>query len=420
MKRARMEYDVRLYNHRNKPKRRFSPRKITLALVGIVCLSAALFSIFISPSGGPVMASRDVSADLEQNVNDTLNGIDMGDLDSMVRELDGFNLFGSDSFGQRVGRILSGEFQEDYPNMFSALFALFGSVILGILPLVVMIIAVAILSGFINSLKHSESGDGVRNVIHFVTYAAVIILVMYGVGQMITATGRTLGSLQRQMDVIFPILLTLMVASGAPRGASVYQPAVAILSNGVMMIFTYIIMPLFIITLTFSVVGNISSTNKFDKFTSFFQSCYKWTLGLVFTIFTAFLTIQGITAGIQDGISLRAARFTVSSYVPYLGGYLSQGLDLVLASSILIKNAIGVAALYLMLGVVLGPLVHIIVFSLGLKLAAAVTQPIADERISNFLTSVNKSMSMLAAIIIGAAFMYFLTIGMIMMTGNVI
>ena len=357
------------------------------------------------------------SEQLGNNVQDNLNNINMEDLDSIVGDLQN-NLFGGSSFTDRVGRILSGEFAGDYPNLFQAIFALFGDVVLSVLPIILLIVGIAILSGIMQSIKPSSGGEGVKNTVHFVTYAAIVIIVLAGVGMLVFEVGATLNQLKRQMDIIFPILLTLMVAVGGQASAGVYQPAVAVLSNGVMQIFNIIIMPLFIITLVFSVVGNLTNNTKLDKFVSFFTSAYKWIIGVVFTVFLAFLTIQGITAGAHDGVSIRAARFTIGSYIPYLGGYLSQGFDLVMASSILIKNAVGLAGLYLLLAVVLGPILKIVVFSLGLKLAAAIVQPIADERISNFLTSVNKSFSMLAAILIGAAFMYFLTIGLVIVTGN--
>jgi len=361
-----------------------------------------------------------VNSDLGNSINDTLDKFDFGDLDKIASDLGSGSsgIFGSDSFSTKIGKILSGEFATDYPNFFSAIFSLIGGALQDVLPIVVLIISISILSGFIQSLRHDSGGEGVRNIIHFATYIAIVTVVLYAVADVTVMTGRTLMSMKTQMDIIFPILLTLMAAIGGTVSVSVYQPAIVMLSMGVMQIFTYVIMPIFIITLVFSVVGNLSSTTKYDKFVSFFTSLYKWILGITFTVFLGFLSIQGITAGAHDGVSVRAAKFTMSSYVPFLGGYLSQGFDLIMASSILIKNAVGVAGLYLLLGVVLGPVFKIAILILGLKLAAAITQPLADERISNFLTSISKAFSMLIAVLIGAAFMYFVTIGLVIITGN--
>lgn len=388
---------------------------ILLALV----LPSQHLGLFANPAGG---GDRDLGAELQNNVNNTLNNINLGDLDQIINDLDldSRNLFGGSSFTSRVGRILSGQFSEDYPNLLTAVLALFGGFVMDVLPIIMLIVGIAILSGFFQNLKSDQAGEGVKNIIHFVTYAAVVVIVMVVVGTLVMRVGGALASMRAQMEIIFPILLTLMVASGGVAGAGVYQPAVAILTQGVMQIFSAIVMPLFIITLVFSVVGHLSPGHKLDKFVGFFHSSFKWTLGIIFTLFLGFMTIQGITAGIADGISLRAARFTIGSYIPYLGGYLSQGLDLVLASSILIKNAVGLSGVFLLVAVVLGPLFQIVVFGLGLKLAAAITQPIADERISNFLSTTNKAFSMLTAILLGAAFMYFVTIGLVIITGNVI
>ena len=401
-------------------KRKFRKRR----LIRYLFLLALILGLFLSPSEFFVSANDGNSAaeDLSKNVQDSLNKIDFGDLDEIANQLgDGdFNMFKNESFASKVGKILSGEFANDYPNLLVAMLALLGGVLMDVMPMIVLIIAISILAGFMQSLRHQSGGEGVRDVIHFVTYAAVVVIVLYAVADITLMTGKTLGSMKKQMDIIFPILLTLMAAIGGAVSVSVYQPAVVMLSAGVMQIFSFVIMPLFIITLVFGIVGNLSATTKYDKFVSFFTSVFKWLMGLTFTVFFAFLAIQGITAGTHDGVSVRAAKLTISSYVPFLGGYLSQGFDLVLASSILIKNAVGVAGLYLLFGVVMKPVLYIIVFSLGLRLAAAITQPIADARISNFLTSVNKAFSMLVACLIGAAFMYFITIGLIIITGNIL
>ena len=416
---------IAIYKHKStaphkeaKSPKRKKIRKLTFVIFFVLIVS---YFIFIS-QGSPNFAhanNNDVMGQINQNVQDNLNNINFGDIDKEIDSIrSGFNLFGDDSFRIRVGRILSGEFQNDHNNMLSALFGLFGGVIFRVLPIVMLIVAISILSGMLQTFKPESGGDGVKSIINFVSYAAVVSIVMFGITDLVIMVGNTLSSMKRQMDIIFPILLTLMVAVGGTTSAGVYQPAIVLLSNGVMQIFSFVVMPLFIITLVFSVVGHISPHTRLDKFVSFFNSAYKWIVGIVFTVFISFLTIQGIAAGAHDGISVRAARFTISSYVPYLGGYLSQGFDLVLASSILIKNAVGVAGLYLLFGVVLGPIVSIVVFGLGIKLAAAITQPIADERISDFLTTINRSFSMLVSILIGAAFMYFLTIGLIIITGN--
>lgn len=347
--------------------------------------------------------------ELSQVVNDTLSKIDFGDLANL-------SVFGGSDFWTVLGQILSGEYFKQYPDVFSGIWALLGSVVLAVLPLVVLVVAITILCGFVGTAKK----EGVGHLVFFVAYAAVVLIVVGSVADLIKMVGSTLDIIKTQVDLVFPIILTLMVTGGATTSAGIYQPAVAVLSSVVMQIFSWVVMPLFIVSMAFSVVSHLAPQTRLDKFVAFFNSLFKWIVGVCFTVFLSFMAIQGITAGSFDSISIRATKMTVSGYVPIIGSYMSQGFDLIMASAVLIKNAVGLSGILLLLGLVLAPIVKIVVFSLAIKLTAAVTQPIGDSRISNFLTTINKSFGMLVACLLGVAFMYLVILALFIMTGNVI
>ena len=237
---------------------------------------------------------------------------------------------------------------------------------------------------------------------------------------MVELTSGVITSLKAQMDAIFPILLTLLTAIGGTVSVSVYQPAMAILTSVILNLFTYVLLPIFIFSTVFSVVSNLSNTVKLDKFSSFFNSTYKWLTGLVFTIFTAFLSIQGITAGSIDGISIRTAKYAIRSYVPVLGSYLSDGFSLILTSSNLIKNAVGAGGLLLLVATIISPLLELILFMLALKLMAGIVEPLGNGQIANFISALSKSMVLLISLIIGVAFIYFIMLGLVMCSANIV
>ena len=108
----------------------------------------------------------------------------------------------------------------------------------------------------------------------------------------------------------------------------------------------------------------------------------------MFTIFFAIFTLQGISAGKFDSLSIRTTKYTIKSYVPVMGGYLADGMDLILASTVLIKNAVGFVGILLTLSTIITPLIQIALFSLLIKLVSAVLQTMSEVKTSNFLTSI--------------------------------
>ena len=132
------------------------------------------------------------------------------------------------------------------------------------------------------------------------------------------------------------------------------------------------------------------------------------------------MTFQGITASSIDGISIRTAKYAIRSYVPILGSYLSDGMGLILASSNLIKNAVGMGGLLLMLSSILSPLIELILFMLALKLIAGVVQPLGSSQVANFVSSLSKSMVLLIVLLIGVGFLYFILLGLVMCSANLV
>ena len=163
-----------------------------------------------------------------------------------------------------------------------------------------------------------------------------------------------------------PIILTLMVASGGNVSASIYTPTVAFLSNGIISIFLYLIMPLVALTFIFNMISNFSSSIKLEKFSAVATSLMKWVIGFILTIFTVFLSIQGITSATFDGISIKATKYAISNSVPLVGGLIRDGFDLIIAGSILIKNVVGITGVFALFYTIISPILTIFVFSLML------------------------------------------------------
>lgn len=357
---------------------------------------------------------------LDQSVDEQLGMLDLSGLDKILEELgleDG-GLFENKTFTEKVQSILDGEFAEDTQGFLQAFLKLIFDGIIKLLPVLSGIAVVAILCGIITNMKSGFISQATGEIVFFACFALVIVLTLSCAAGLIESAENAVRLLKKQMNLAFPILLTLMAGVGGVVSAKAYQPAVALLSGGVAEIVANVILPLFVFALVFSVVGNLSKSVKLSKLTDFFKSTSVTILAITFTVFTAFMSVQGLTAGAFDSVSIRAAKFATKSYIPILGGYLADGFDLILAGGLLVKNSVGVAGLLLLVSTILSPIIQILAVTFGLKLVAAIVEPATDERITSFLTSVSKNLNMLIVAILAVAFMYFISIMLLIFTSN--
>lgn len=363
-----------------------------------------------------------VVEELNKTIIEELDQIDFSGFSNIVEDLESndTNLFSIENIKAKIYSIISGENAVSYENFFASLFSNLVEMILKYMPILSIIIAIGVLSNLLNGVKSKFNEKSTGNLIHFVCFFTVIILVVGIISNLTTKTGKSVESMVNQTNITFPILLTLMIGMGANATAGVFQPVVAIMSTYIADIFHFYIIPLFMVSFVFGIISNISDNIKLDKFSSFISSLFKWSVGLIFTLFFAVFTIQGISAGSFDSVSIRTTKYTIKSYVPIMGGYLSDGMDLILSSTILIKNSIGLVGVLMIISTIISPIIEIVVCSLLLKLVSAILQPIGNNKISNFLTSTSKSIVMLSTCIIAIGFMYLISIGLIMTMSNVV
>lgn len=399
-------------------------RNLVKAAVILLALAVAALALSLLFGGGVANADggesvEELEQQLADGVDETINRLD---LDLFRKFLDSLGEEEKNAVGGSLDAVLQSLTEGGAGDFFNRFMTAAGNLLadslLGFLPAFVTVIVVCLLKSMLTGLTSGFPNRSTDNVVHIVCYSVVIVVLLTGAVKVITSVTDTLDALGLFSEAVFPVLLTLLAAVGGASGAAVYQPFMGVLSGTIIGLIGAVIVPAFIATIVFSVVGNISENVRLNKLAKLFKSGAGWLIGIVFGLFAAFLTAQGITGGVIDRLGFNAAKFAVSSYVPILGGYLSDGFDLLTASLVLVKNAVGATGVIVLLAVVLYPLLQTAVFTLGLRLTAAITEPVGDKRVTGVTTSLADGMSMLVTALAGTGFMFFILLMLIIGSCN--
>lgn len=389
-----------------------------MALFALLCLLLLCLTLSSEPVAASALTAEEEAAieQLQEEVQKLLDALDTEELEAYLATLPQYE--GSD-LKEMLASIVTGDFSLDYSSLWQSVLALVWEEGKVMLPAFAVILAVTLLCGILNSVKNGFLKSTMTDIIHFAAYLSVGAVLLSVLISVLQAGFSAIGSMQRQMQIIYPILLTLIAASGGAVSAGIYRPAVAFLSSAVCEMFTAVVLPTSVVVIVLTFVGSLSDEVKTSKLGDFFKSINKWLIGLALGILGIFLTVQGITAAQYDGISLRAAKYLVSGSVPIVGGFLSGGLDLVLAGSALIKNAVGSFAVFLLFGAILRPVLLFAAFQLFLRLSAAVAESVGG-RISAFLSRLASDCGFFLAGLCCIAFLYFLTLILLVCSTGVI
>ncbi len=384
---------------------------IIASLVLVVLFILSFFDVGISyATQNNSQDIQDIEDKLLGAVDDAIDNLDLKELEEYLSSLGNSEkeaIF-IDDLKSTLHSLIDGKSKVFYEEFINLISSHIGRYFVGFMPSFVTIIIICLLNSILTGLTTDFSNKSTVEVTHIVCFSAIIIVLMSGIVNIIVVVSDTINSLIKFSNAIFPPLLTMLSMLGGSRVVATYSPLMAILSGGIMKMISTIILPAFVATIVFSIVGNISKNVKLDKLTKLIKSASTWLIGIVFGLFATFLSVQGISGGVADKFGFNIAKFALSSYVPILGGYLSDGFDLLSASVVLVKNALGYTGAIILIGVIIFPVLKVVIFTLTLRLTSAIAEPIGDNRVASLLHSVAGSMNLLISAIAGVAFMFFI------------
>lgn len=276
-----------------------------------------------------------------------------------------------------------------------------------------IIIVLALLSSVLKSLDNSFSSGTVSQIITYIIFITIVSLTLVGFKDVFEICNNTIDSTVGLMKVIMPVLITLLVLIGFPVTSTVLNP---IFIGGITFINIIFKKFLFVsIALAFAilVVNNLSKSIKLKKLSSFIKQINLVSIGAMFTIYLGLVSMQGLYVKSIDNFAVKTTKYAIGNFIPVVGNFVSDSVDMLLSSSQLIKGVFGGIGLVLLVAICLIPIIKILSIIFVYKVSAIVVEPIGEDSISSFLNEVANLIIIMLACIIAITIMFFVTVAIL-------
>jgi len=306
---------------------------------------------------------------------------------------------------------------ENLPNAESVLESLGSSLLDSVrreLPLLFTLVGIALLSAFSSVLSDSSGG----NTGGFVCRCFALTTVLAVMAGRATQCMNGMDVLAKFMELVLPALFTILMAMGSSATVGVFQPATALLCGTVTACMRSAVLPVAVAAGVVGMVDRLFHASRLDGIASMLKKLLKWGIGAITTVYIGAVSISGMGSSGFDGLSVRTAKYAASSMVPVVGSMVSGSFDTVLGCAILVKNAVGIAAIVLSLGIVAVPLLHAVSLMFLLRFASALSGPVAEKRLIGIYDAAADALQYVIAALIAVALMFVITVGLLMALTN--
>lgn len=282
----------------------------------------------------------------------------------------------------------------------------------------VSILVIVVIHGILKSITDELENNNISQIIYFVQYILIVTLIMSNFTEMIKLVKETAEDLVGFINVLLPLLLTLMLYTGSITTSTILEPIILFSINLISNAIKNLLIPVVFIIVVFSIISKISEKVQIEKLSKFLRTGVVWVLGIVLTLFVGVVSLEGTLSSSVDGITAKTAKAAVSSVIPVVGKVLGDVVDSVLGCGVILKNAVGLVGVIVIIGICIMPIIKIGILSIIYSLSSALIQPIADTKIVKLLEEMGGVFKILLGILCAISVMLIIGITLVIKISN--
>ncbi len=295
---------------------------------------------------------------------------------------------------------------------------LFGTEVRSSVKTLISILVIIVIHSVLKAISDSLEHNNISEIIYYVQYILIVTVIMSNFNSIIQTVKETSQNLVAFMNMLVPILITLMVYTGSITTSGILEPFILFMINFVGNMIQSILIPLMLIITVFSIISKISNKIQMDKISSFLKSSVIWFLGIILTVFVGVISLEGTLSSSVDGITAKTTKAAVSTMIPVVGKILGDAVDTVLGCGLVLKNAVGIVGVIVIIGICIVPIIKLGVITIAYNLSASIIQPIADEKIVKLLSEMGGIFKVLLGILCSLSVMLIIGITLVIKISN--
>lgn len=285
--------------------------------------------------------------------------------------------------------------------------------------LLLKIIIIVFLTALIKNLQGSFKESTVGELAYFACYAAIVTMVALGFQSVLQYAKEVLDTVDKITGFAVPAMLALLISSGSIVSGSALQPVLLIAIQTTVKIFRTVFLPLSFLSGVLYLANGLSSKIKISGMAKLLKQLVGWGLAGILTLYGSLVAIQGVTGAVIDGAATKTAKVAMNTLIPVAGKYMADATDTIINCALIIKNTAGAATMVVTVAACLVPILKIFVIILLYRFAAAIIEPVAEDRMHECLTNISDCMKTMLGVVGAAVFMLLLSIGVLLGAGGI-
>lgn len=242
---------------------------------------------------------------------------------------------------------------------------------------------------------------GMKNPADMAGTVAMAAMLLLSANSMIRLAAETVLEIGTYGKMLLGVMTTALAAQGGVTSSAALYAGSALFIGILQSMISDLLVPGIYLYLSLTAASAATGEGFLKRVGDLLKGFLSWCLKILLMIFTTYLSLTHVVSGTTDAATLKAAKVSMSSFVPVVGGILSDASDAVLTSVGMLKNAAGIYGILAVLAIFLHPFLRIGMHYLMLKLTSGICAVFGSARMTalgdNFCTAMGLLLAMTGA-----------------------
>ena len=279
------------------------------------------------------------------------------------------------------------------------------------------VILTALFGALLSRFSEAFSKNGIGETGFYVTYLLLTSLLLGAFLSTKELGDELIRHMLQFMQVLIPVFFVAVAYAGGSVTALAFYQMVLLVIAAVQWLFLVILLPLIQVYVCLQLVNSLSREDFLSKAAELLETILEWSMRTLLGVVIGIHMIQGLVLPMVDSVKSAALRRAVSA-IPWVGKGGEAVAQVLLGSGVLIKNAIGMAALVVLVMICIIPVVKLGLIALLYQAAAAMLQPAADARLVESILAVSSGTRLVMRLVIHTLVLFMLTLAIICAVSN--
>lgn len=252
----------------------------------------------------------------------------------------------------------------------------------------------------ISSLMSSFSPSNTSTAVETVCMLSACMVLITGIYSCINSALQTLKGAFAFMTAAVPVYMGIMVTASRPAGAASTGGILLVACQVMSTIFTFVLAPVMNGYLAVGMCCAFAGEKGVSSLMNTVRKAGMWLYSLCTSIFLFLLSINSVTSGAKDSLTMKTLKFVLGTTVPVAGAALSESVSTVAASVNLLKGSAGIYILVSVAVIILPLVCSLICWRISLLLIKNISEIFSCSKLSALFSACESVVALLMGFVL--------------------